>query len=47
MKIDPPKWADVDCECMTFRIDDPQHKFLFKNKPVAVSYNIVKISLIW
>ena len=43
MKMDPPKSIEADFDCMTFSIDDPQHKILFINEPVALRYDIVKM----
>ena len=44
MEIDPPMWEVADFECMNKAVDDDQvdSKKLFVNKPVAISYVIVK-----
>ena len=48
MKIDPPMWIAADFECMNFptndNINNGDTDKLFINKPVAIGYNIVKLS---
>ena len=45
MKIDPPMWILADFECMNVPVESNNNNFnveLFVNKPVAMSYNLVK-----
>ena len=46
LKIDTPMWIASDFECMNIPINDKNNANvtdkLFKNKPVAIGYNIVK-----
>ena len=45
MKIDPPMWIVADFECMNIPVESNNKNFkfeLFVNKPVAMSYNLVK-----